>query len=145
MDHYRALVGADNSDLMKVAGTIGSDEHGHSLIEVFNENRAIEGVEDRLIADTMLSRTVDDSWSCHKLPCLVDDCKITCEVVLIREPQCWGWRFNGLEDDVAPLPGLSCGRVEEIILNPCLHRVRSRHSDRHTDSAGSIQPGRGHA
>jgi hypothetical protein len=42
-------------------------------------------MEDGLIADTVLSRTVHDSWLYHKLPCLIDDCKITCDVAgLIR-------------------------------------------------------------
>jgi hypothetical protein len=42
-------------------------------------------VEDCFIADSVLSRTVHDSWLYHKLPCRIDDCKIPCDVVgLIR-------------------------------------------------------------
>jgi hypothetical protein len=37
-------------------------------------------VEDGLITDTVLSRTVDDSWLYHKLPCLIDHCKLTCDI-----------------------------------------------------------------
>ena len=85
MDHDRAFVGADDSDLVEVAGTIGSDEHRHSLVEVLDEYRIVEDVEDGRIADSMLSRTVDDSWLGHKLACLTDDCKITCDIAgLIR-------------------------------------------------------------
>jgi len=85
MDHDRALVGADDADLVEIAGLVGPDEHRHSVVEVLDENWVVEGVEDGLIADTVLSRTVDNSWLCHKLPCLVDDCKITCDItVLIR-------------------------------------------------------------
>lgn len=85
MDHDRALVGADNSDLVEVAGAVGSDEHRHSFVEVLNEDRVVEGVEDGLIVDTVLSRTVDDSWLYHKLPCLAACCKITCDIAgLIR-------------------------------------------------------------
>lgn len=79
MDNDRTLVGADNSELVEVAGTIGSDEHRHSLVEVLDEYRVVEGVEDDLIANSVLSRTVDDSWLGHKLPCLSGDCKITCD------------------------------------------------------------------
>ncbi len=85
MHHDRAVVGADHADLVEAAGAVGADEHRHSLVEVLDEYRVVEGMEDGLIADTVLSRTVDDSWLYHKLPCLIDDCKITCDVVgLIR-------------------------------------------------------------
>ena len=47
MDHDRAFVGSDDSDLVEVAGTIGADEHRHSLVEVFDENRVVEGVDGR--------------------------------------------------------------------------------------------------
>ena len=80
VDNNRPLVGADNSDLVEVAGTIGSDEHRHSLVEVLDENRVVESVEDGLIAHTVLSRTFNDSWLCHKLPCPNEYCKITCDV-----------------------------------------------------------------
>jgi len=80
MDHDRALVGADDADLVKIAGTIGSDEHRHSLVEVLDEYRVIEGMEDGLITDTVLSGTVHDSWLYHKLPCVFGDCKITCDI-----------------------------------------------------------------
>jgi hypothetical protein len=85
MDHDRALVGAHDADLVKIAGTIGSDEHRHSLVEVLDEYRVVEGMEKGLITDTVLSRTVHDSWLYHKLPCLTEYCKITCDITrLIR-------------------------------------------------------------
>jgi hypothetical protein len=80
MDHNRALVGADDADLVEIAGLVGAYEHRHSLVEVFDENWVVEGVEDGLITDTVLSRTVDDSWLYHKLPCLIDHCKLTCDI-----------------------------------------------------------------
>ena len=85
MDHDRALVGADNADLVKVAGLVGTDEHCHSFVEILDEYRIVEGMDDGLIADSVLSGAVDDSWLCHKLPCLIGDCKITCDLTgLIR-------------------------------------------------------------
>jgi hypothetical protein len=64
-NHYRTLVGADDADLVEVAGGVGPDETSSSLVEVFDEHRAVEGVEDGLIADTVLSRTIDDPRLCH--------------------------------------------------------------------------------
>ena len=80
MDNDRALVGADDSDLVEVAGAVGSDERRQSFVEVFDEYRVVERVVNGLIADTVPSCAVDDSWLCHKLPCLTVDCKITCDI-----------------------------------------------------------------
>jgi hypothetical protein len=49
-----ALAGADDADLVEVAGAVGAHEHRHALVEVLDENRVVEGVEDGLIADTVL-------------------------------------------------------------------------------------------
>ena len=81
MDHEWALVGADDADLVKIAGLVGSDEHRQSLVEVLDEYRVVERVETGLIAYTVLSRTIHDPWLYHKLPCLLADCKITCDIV----------------------------------------------------------------
>lgn len=61
MDHDRALVGADDADLVEVDDAIGPDEHRHSLVEVLDEYRVVESMDDGLIADTVLSCTVDNS------------------------------------------------------------------------------------
>lgn len=79
MNNDGALVGADDSNFVEVAGMVGSDEHRHSFVEVFDEDRIVEGVEDDLIADTVLSRTICDSWLVHKLPCPGSFCEITCD------------------------------------------------------------------
>jgi hypothetical protein len=44
VDNDRTVVGADNSDLVEVAGTIASDEHRHSLVEVLDEYGVVEGM-----------------------------------------------------------------------------------------------------
>ena len=46
MDNDRALVGADDADFVEVAGAIGSDEHHHSLVEILDEYRVVESMED---------------------------------------------------------------------------------------------------
>jgi len=44
-----ALAGTDDADLEEVAGAVGADEHRHALVQVLDENRVVEGVEDTRI------------------------------------------------------------------------------------------------
>jgi len=79
MNHPVAFVGADDSDLVDVAGVVGSDEHRHSLVEVFHEKRIVEGVEDGLITHTVLSCTREDPWRVTSYLAIAPLCKITCD------------------------------------------------------------------
>lgn len=46
------------------------NEHRECLIQVFDEDGIVEGVEDCFIAHTVLSCALGDLWLIHKLPCL---------------------------------------------------------------------------
>jgi hypothetical protein len=49
VDDDRTLLGTDDTDLVEVAGVVGSDEHGHALVEVVCPEWVVEGMEDRLV------------------------------------------------------------------------------------------------
>ena len=42
MDNDRALDAIDDTDLIHIAGTVGSDEHGETLIELFRSYRLLK-------------------------------------------------------------------------------------------------------
>ncbi len=68
MDHDRAFFRTDDTDLVEVAGLVGSDEHHHPFVEVFDEDWIVEGMENGLIAHSVPAGAFEDPWLLHKLP-----------------------------------------------------------------------------
>ena len=80
MDDYGSVARGDHADLVKVAGGVGSDEHGHPFVEVFDSDRMVESVEDGLVIDTSrwAVSAMNGRSTCPKLPRTDESRKLTC-------------------------------------------------------------------
>lgn len=65
MDEHGTIGGGDDPALAEVAGVVGSDEHRHAFVEVFDSNRVVERVENCLVADAVAVGGIDDERLIH--------------------------------------------------------------------------------
>lgn len=84
MDNDRAVAGIDHADLDRVAGSVPADEHREPFIDVINEERVVECVDHVSVGDAVFASTGCDerSITVHKLPCIVNLGKVTCDAGL---------------------------------------------------------------
>jgi hypothetical protein len=45
MDDDGALFGVEDADLVKIAGVVGSDQHGETVVEILSPDRVVERVK----------------------------------------------------------------------------------------------------
>ncbi len=80
MDDYRTVVGVDDTDLVKVAGMVGADEHREPFVEFFDSDRVLEGVKNDVVGNAVPMGAGGDERlihrrrivvpsTIHKLPC----------------------------------------------------------------------------
>jgi hypothetical protein len=81
MDDDRSIFTGDHSDLQKIPGSVTTDQHEQFIIEFFNMDRIVEGVENVVVPDPVLIGTLGDDWIAlhiNKIPCGGSGCKVPC-------------------------------------------------------------------
>jgi hypothetical protein len=108
VDDNGPLLGVDNADFVEVAGVVGSDQHGETVVKLLGPDRVVECVKDYCVIDAMPVGARSDEWALHftKLPCRDFGHKLTCRrrlrsrLILMVTVVCRG----ALADDGVPQP-----------------------------------------
>lgn len=82
MNDDRTTLANDDADLYESAGPVWPDEHHEGVVQVLDQDRIVEAVNDVRIGDPMLPSALDDQWApLHdsKLACGRDNTKLSCD------------------------------------------------------------------
>jgi hypothetical protein len=81
MNDDRTVARVDDADLEQVGGGTGADEHREPVIDVFDEDRVVEGMDHVVVADAVFACTGGNEWRIpdYKLACASFDRKLSCK------------------------------------------------------------------
>lgn len=66
MDDHRTVFGVDDTDLLKVAGIVGADEHREPFVEFLDADRVVEGVKNDVVGDAVPMGAGGDERLIHR-------------------------------------------------------------------------------